>query len=917
MIRVPQFHLSSELKQVWEDLKESINHSSPDFYQMVKDVPSDKIDTLPPPIFHTVWKYFNRAKYRSVPYGRFAGVGLLNPKANTINRVIISNEQIFHSYTSWVNLEQVFPDRRPINDQTILIANTSYYLVEKTIRFLIKENHKYELAEIANDEVFMDILTFCVYHRTALEIKRAIPKCYNKVLNEMVSLQLLIPQTMTNLIGDDYFTRKGIDTSNLKQYIISERKVECGNIDFKFLKHLPELLQKFAPHLPEPSDSFLEEFKRRFLLKYEQRLIPIMEALDPEIGIGYGNMEESSIYESLEDDLRSSRIDTNRGSNEMLNKLLFGAIRPEENYEMNLEEILAWHTSSDEKIIPNTLGILCSLHDGTLILDQVYGPTTNRLLGRFSIIGENIKMLCKEVAATEKLANPGVVFFDIAYNGEINVDDVNRREHIYDYQLSILDYDLSSHPLSINDLYLKLVGSELHLVSKSLNRRLIPRLSTAYNHTRSDLPLFRLLCDIQYQGLKINYDFRLANYFPDMDFYPRLVFKNIIAAPAQWKIHYDAFESHFEENELGLKKYLLSLGLKDFAVTRTEDRTLFFDLNNNIDITQLLYIFKKFKDFYLEEGFYCQNPVVIDNQSKEFKSQFLLIPYHECEIYRPSIYSFDKSNLTAVHNFPPACGWLYFNIYVHPNQSNQLLLDSILPIVQNQQHALKKWFFVRFNQNGEHLRIRLMPEDPNIMSSLIYVFNESFRKHLNSGIISDFNISTYKPEVERYGSDMIDQVEHHFSLDSDFVLHLIRNGVTTIEKYSLCTHLIRSVGRAGIFTNEQFKSIVESVSNSFITEHKIGINGFRILNSKFRELRNFKPQTISIHNDQSLLRLKRSLLQLLKKCPAERRDSLFVDVIHMHVNRLFCEDQRTHEMVVYYCSVKMHLRELSTGMIKS
>jgi hypothetical protein len=38
-----------------------------------------------------------------------------------------------------------------------------------------------------------------------------------------------------------------------------------------------------------------------------------------------------------------------------------------------------------------------------------------------------------------------------------------------------------------------------------------------------------------------------------------------------------------------------------------------------------------------------------------------------------------------------------------------------------------------------------------------------------------------------------------------------------------------------------------------------------------------------------------------------RREALLADLIHMHLNRLFIDDQRKHELVVYYYLLKIKL----------
>lgn len=73
LLRIPAFSMCDELVEVWEDLKCAICHSSSDFYEKIKNVPAAGITDLDTRTQYTIWKYYNRSKYRGTPFGNFAG----------------------------------------------------------------------------------------------------------------------------------------------------------------------------------------------------------------------------------------------------------------------------------------------------------------------------------------------------------------------------------------------------------------------------------------------------------------------------------------------------------------------------------------------------------------------------------------------------------------------------------------------------------------------------------------------------------------------------------------------------------------------------------------------------------------------------------------------------------------------------
>jgi hypothetical protein len=186
--------------------------------------------------------------------------------------------------------------------------------------------------------------------------------------------------------------------------------------------------------------------------------------------------------------------------------------------------------------LPNSISVVMAVHDDLIFTEQIGGATSNALTGRFTMANQAVEVYAKNIADAEQMANPDVLFFDVAYMVETNVDNVNRRKLIYGHQLSILNFDTSSAPLALNDIQISIKGTEVILRSKSLNRRLVPRMASAYNYSRSDLSVFRLLCDLQHQGLLTGLSLPLDSLFPDLDYYPRLQYQNIVLSCSKWKV---------------------------------------------------------------------------------------------------------------------------------------------------------------------------------------------------------------------------------------------------------------------------------------------------------------------------------------------------------------------------------------------
>lgn len=163
MLRIPQFSMDAELKSNWEQLKKSIQHSSPGFYHFIEAVTAAQLDALPFPIAFTVWKYFNRAKYRATPYGSFAGISIVNLQHRNTNEPLqISNDQLIHKFANWSKIANTHTNLKTLllQDQ-FLFANSSYYQVKDAIRYISFDQQQHQLSAVMSGALMLEILRQC------------------------------------------------------------------------------------------------------------------------------------------------------------------------------------------------------------------------------------------------------------------------------------------------------------------------------------------------------------------------------------------------------------------------------------------------------------------------------------------------------------------------------------------------------------------------------------------------------------------------------------------------------------------------------------------------------------------------------------------------------------------------------------
>lgn len=909
IFRTPKFSLADELATCWPQLKESIAQSSDDFYTLIKDVPYEDIASLHPNIQQTIWKYFNRARHRSTPFGTFAAVGVANivSSSSPMLPIVISPDMLVHAFPDWKSKNQLnysFDDLKARNG--LLFANSTFYRVDNLIRFNQYIEGKFEIVELEADAFIEQLLTLCKHGCPVLKaIEELTPLCDDakqaeEQIEDLISLQLIFTSLDPNITGEDYFTRiKFMPADPGKKYIISERNCIADNYNASGLKHINSLIQWLTSYLSQEENPHLAAFKRDFIKKYDRQEVPLMAALDPEIGIGYGAiLEVPTDVDPLI--LQFNQQANNQESTSKIKEMLADQLTFKMEEPIRLEKLTPPPPPSDQ-LVPNTFNCVFTESNGMLIIEHLGGATGTALAGRFTLASQRIYQLTKEIATIEQAANPDCLFFDIVYIAESEVDNVNRRRQIYDYQLSLFNYETSRQAITADDIVIYLDGNTLILKSKSLNRRLIPRLASAYNYSRSDLPIFRLLCDLQHQGLKTNFHLRTEQLFPDLSYYPRLQYHNIILSPAKWSISKAEIKALAQGN---MKQYLHLLNTSRHIRTGIADQVLYFDRTDEADMSVLQRFLHKQERLLIEEAFIPHKSIVEDSNGKPYAAQIMATLYHTEQIYQPLKQQTPVSS-SVTRTYLPGSEWLYFEIYCHPRQMDNLLTTLISRYIQTNSNLIDRWFFIRYDDGGPHIRLRVRMLKAECVQHFILSMHELIKPGFQQGIIRDLKICVYDREIERYGQQLIAQVEQHFCTDSSEVIVLLAESLSEDDKYNWCLHIAEAVIAAKIPGVGDSSYFSDTILASLQQEHRLKAPDFAEMNKKFKSFAAKRKSCFTpIASD-----LSRSFVQLLETCPEDKRNRLFMDLFHMHVNRLFPAYQRTHEMTIYYYLMKMSLMQ--------
>ncbi len=533
------------------------------------------------------------------------------------------------------------------------------------------------------------------------------------------------------------------------------------------------------------------------------------------------------------------------------------------------------------------------IYDGKALVYSAGGTTANALLGRFTQL-EQYLLYARKLAEEEQQANPDVLFFDVAYAFEGKVDNVNRRAHIYPAELCLGTWSTHEESLQMEDILVRIVNNEIMLQHRITGKRLVPRIASAYNYRRSDLVHFRFLSDLQHQRLSSQLSFDLQFFFPRLDSYPRVTYRNCIINPARWLL--PKFESFVELNNWFLEKQidqLLKVG--------NGDQVLVIDPKCETDVVFLQrYQKQQGRPVYLSEALIERSGTVKDERGNKYHAQFIVDFQHQSLLY----FGFPTIDESTFQRDLKMTGseWLYLELYMHPLAMNEFLNNEVRKLIKSQKHLITKWFFIHYNDPQDHLRLRLKLKNPDQLPAILQCINRLMDISDKYGHLKKILIKGYEREIFRYGVEQMDMIEQFFFLESNLALSDISKSVE--HRYELIVDFVQKLS-ARLFTKiEEQVVFFERMARLFAEEMKFDREQFRTINAAY-----------GVFSKKVLLRKKsyKSLFTLFDKilytCSIEKREKILADLVHLHINRRFNQEQRLHEAVLYQYLHKLCLKK--------
>lgn len=576
------------------DFREAIYFSSPVLYEELRKYINGGLndkDRLR--IRNSLIKYLSRMSTRCTPFASLASCA--TAELSDHQEIIISGKEkksVRFDMLYLCNLLQAVQDDKNIASKLKYKANSTFYLLGNKYRYITFSNGKngriYKIVELDKTGLLSFVLKKAKSYISLNDLKKEIQSIYeitddeaDEYLKKLITSQILTGELDPFIVGADLFSSmldkiKDIDVSayakleNLYKNIVElnsadsfEKRISlCGKIEMELnnikvpyvkkfifqqdsvrvlkkafiansitdqLIGCMDFLNKITPYY---GNSLIERFKRRFVERYEEQEIPLLEALDPDIGIGYV-IEQDRIYNPLIDGLLLPSGTTSYSMYSvtplyaiLLNKLVAYDARKDTCIELTDDDAKALKANWSDLPVTMAASFKILSFDAetkNYLLGELHfnGCSAANLLGRFAYCDTGINDMVNEIAGHEQEAFPSEIVAEISHIPNARTGNILSRTLIREYEISYLTNSAREEKNIIypNDITVSVKNGRIRLKSISLNKYIVPRLTTAHNYNNGTTPLYPSYVTCNHRVYVRRYIFRGANYQTDLSIY--------------------------------------------------------------------------------------------------------------------------------------------------------------------------------------------------------------------------------------------------------------------------------------------------------------------------------------------------------------------------------------------------------------
>jgi lantibiotic biosynthesis protein len=550
-----------------------------------------------------------------------------------------------------------------------------------------------------------------------------------------------------------------------------------------------ELLRRIAAKGPHGD---FEAFREAFRERYEGREVPLLEALDDELGIGFGarQRDPAPLLRDVALPARGERElawgARERRLLELLHRAWAGGTR---EVALTQEDLVALQRDESPPL-PNALAatvVPVRTPEGMrIVVSGVAGPSGAAPLGRFCHADPALAEYVRCHLRAEEALDPDAIHAEIVHLPCGRMVNLLARPVVRDYEIEWLGRSgaAPARRIAAADLSLSLREDRFVLRSRTINRRVLPRLTSAHNFDRRSPGVYRFLAAMQSEGTASRLGWSWLP-FDDAPFHPRVRWGRLVLARASWRVGEPELRALNQPTDVGRWRSVQALRerleLPRWVTVVDYDNLLAIDLDNALSVDALVRLVRRREQVLLEE-LYPGPDELITQGPDGMRALEIVVPLTRDPPARAQ--AGERGGTAAAlpeplvaaggvrRTFAPGSEWAYLKLYTGSATADRLLRDAVAQLAREliRTGAADRWFFLRYSDPRFHLRVRFHGDPDAIRTPL----EQLAARALEEGLAHEALLGTYVRELERYGGhDAIVPAEQVFHADSDAVLDLL------------------------------------------------------------------------------------------------------------------------------------------------
>ena len=689
----------------------------------------------------------------------------------------------------------------------------------------------------------------------------------------------------------------------------------------------------------------LARFRESFLARYGAQAIPLMVALDEDVGIGFDPVARQMAFsspelEQLDLGTPTPTVATWSARDQLLFAHLTQAIT-DGSTELELDSADVARIAKETQHLPLPDSIAAKLTvcaasadaiergDYTLIVDHVSGPSAARPFGRFCA-DPQLRSHVEELLRKEEEERPDAIFAEVTYLPSGHAANVAVRPTLRRYHIPLLGGPQAgeSTAIPLDSLWLQADGNRLTLWSGTYQKEVVPRITNMHAaFSPLNATVYRFLHALQFDGLACDLTWSWGA-LATAPFLPRVRHQRIVCARARWRLSISELRQ-LQSGSLSARIEVVQALRNRRKIPRwialaQSDNFLPIDLESRLGLQVFLQQVKARHESLIVELYPTPELFCVRGPSGRYVHE-MIVPI---QTTRPTDSErrprFRRITEDAVERqFPPGSSWLSMKIYSGPATSERILrrvLPSAISELEN-SGAIDGWFFIRYADPDFHIRLRLRGQRQQLLAEVLPGIREAVAPFARSSGLSRIEIDTYRREVERYGGPhAIALAEEVFHADSVAVLDLLQieqpPGILD-ERLQIailgCDALLNDFN----YSIQAKVACVAHLRRAYGVEFKLDRDITARLATRFREWQTWLRQNVGAPTGDRMSAGTASFalfgLRSAKVAPLCRRlaqldqedrlctslVSIHQSFLHMHLSRLMRSSLREHELIVY------------------